>query len=576
MTTRSLDPASGLRVDARRVTFQYPENRTPSLVGVTLQLKPRDRVLVIGANGSGKSTLLTLLAGQRMPQGDGMVRVMGVDPFHVTGMAQHIALIGSPWPPEAVFGNTVERVASPAVDPPRRSAIADSLHLRLHRMVDKMSSGEKRRVQVLHGLLPKATLFLLDECSTDIDVVERKTVLEMVKREVLERDGCCLYATHVFDGVEEWATHVALMRRGHLIQFLTVDEIRAQMQEAEAAGKHSAVAGDYTLEAYARQFMSVDESQAATPFHPTQATFLATAYDGSYLASLGLEGQQQQQQRHTATSDLSCATGVNYWKCPPPTGVTPGAAASNGPVAAIECTHLTYKEIFRDMSFSLPQGSRTLLCGCNGSGKSTLLNMLGGKKFFPNDDGALRILGWKCYDDMRHLNGLVSYGGDWWAKAPDGEVYVREIMEINTPRAHHLQELLAVDLNWDVRKISSGECKRVQLLLHLVEDKPIVLLDEATADLDVDQRHRLLHFLYAESVQRGVTVVYATHIFNGLEGWASKVMVVDRTKRGVHGIWDSPTAVRHRSDKLVSAEGEMLQVRQIPTILAQLKAKEEY
>lgn len=556
---RSVDPSADIRVEVHNLHFKYPDNPKPSLTGVSFQLQPGDRVLVIGANGSGKSTLLSILAGRRKPQGNGIVRVMGADPFDVTSMSKHIALIGSPWPPEAVFGNTVEKVASPAPFPERRQAIADALHLRLSRFVDKMSTGEKRRVQVLHGLLPEATLFLLDECSTDIDVVERRTVLEMVKKEVMERNGCCLYATHVFDGMDDWATHVALMRGGRLLQFLPVREVPALCTHG------------LSVEGLARRFMDLGDADGnaaiAIQLHDHTGTPCSSAgrrYDGQYALTSYVAPTQPEA--------LSSPTGQNFWLAPPPLAPTYTSA-----MPVVECAHLAYRDTFADLSFTIPQGARVLLCGCNGSGKSTLLNMLGGKQFFPNENGALKVLGWKCYEDMSRVNGLVSYGGDWWVKTPEGEVYVKEMLDISTPRARHLQELLAVDIDWDVRKISSGECKRVQLLLNLIHDKPLVLLDEATADLDVDQRYRLLHFLYAESVQRGVTVVYATHIFNGLEGWGSKIMILDRTRRGLYGMWDTPTAIR-KDFPVQSKEGntELMELRQVPLELAKLKVGEQF
>lgn len=499
-------------VEAVHVDYQYPEAPHQSLHDVCLSLAPHDCVLLVGANGCGKSTLLSLLAGRRKPQGGGAVRVMGADPFDVTHMSSHIALIGAPWPPEAVFGNRVEQIASPAPNPLRREILCDALHLRLNAMVDRMSMGERRRVQVLHGLLPEASVYLLDECSTNIDVVERETVLELVKQEVTTRNGCCLYATHVFDGVEAWATHVALMRDGELLEVLPVSSISG------------------SVEAFARSFMAENSRTVRSPTFdkPYPRVLLNEGRDGT--EGLAPTGQQ-------VYSDLANLKNV----------------------AAIACDKLSYRNVFSNMSFSVPLGSRTLLCGCNGCGKSTLLNMLGGKLLFPNTRGELKILGSACYDNMKHHNALVAYGGDWWWKPPPGEMYVHQMVSVSTPRAAYLQQLLAVDLAWDVRQISAGECKRVQLFLHLMEDKPVVLLDEATADLDVDQRYHLLHFLYAESTQRGVTVMYATHIFDGLDGWAEQIIVLDRTTRGVYRVLEDPDSL----DEVVK-------------ILRVLKAQETY
>lgn len=530
MALNTEETASKVIVDVRGVNFRYPEAPENSLTDVNITIHRGDRVLVIGHNGSGKSTLLSLLAGRRMPQ-TGHVRVLDGDPFDDTSMAQHIALIGAPWPAEAVFGNTVDRVAAPAPVPARKAAIADALHLRLSRYVDKMSSGEKRRVQILHGMLYPATVYLLDECSTDIDVAERRTVLDLVRKECEERDGCCFYATHILDRVQGWATHLLLIENGRVVEFQAVAALQMPLEE------------------YAFQFMSTRAGRADAGGNAAKPSYGTFSVPPPQMPGAGEEGST------TGTSGsvtLAIHDGQTY-------GQADKTSTLAAPEVVIDCAHLTYKDIFRDMSFQVYRGERVLLCGGNGSGKSTLLNMLGGKQFFDNRSGALSVLGRRCYDDML-LNGLVSYGGDWWTTVPGGEMHVHQMLQLTTSRAEHLRALLAVRMEWDVRHISAGEQKRVQLLLHLLEDKPIVLLDEATADLDVDQRHGLLHFLYEESTLRGVTVVYSTHIFGGLEGWASTVVLLDRTVRGVHAVWraspDSPLSLGALIDEIVALKAK--------------------
>lgn len=52
----------------------------------------------------------------------------------------------------------------------------------------------------------------------------------------------------------------------------------------------------------------------------------------------------------------------------------------------------------------------------------------------------------------------------------------------------------------------------------------VLLLDEITVDLDVLARADLLRFLKKECEERGVTIIYATHIFDGLEDWPSHIV----------------------------------------------------
>ena len=68
--------------------------------------------------------------------------------------------------------------------------------------------------------------------------------------------------------------------------------------------------------------------------------------------------------------------------------------------------------------------------------------------------------------------------------------------------------------------------RRVQLLIALAQERRILLMDEVTTDLDIVARHALLEFLREESASRGATVLYATHIFDSLDTWATHLMYV--------------------------------------------------
>jgi ABC-type uncharacterized transport system ATPase subunit len=55
----------------------------------------------------------------------------------------------------------------------------------------------------------------------------------------------------------------------------------------------------------------------------------------------------------------------------------------------------------------------------------------------------------------------------------------------------------------------------------------VLLMDEITVDMDVLGRMDLLDFFRQECEQRGATIVYATHIFDGLEGWITHVAYLE-------------------------------------------------
>ncbi|KAJ3090002.1 CCR4-NOT regulatory complex component, partial [Quaeritorhiza haematococci] len=202
--------------------------------------------------------------------------------------------------------------------------------------------------------------------------------------------------------------------------------------------------------------------------------------------------------------------------------------ASPDPNLAVEVKNLDFDfggpPILKDLSLCLPKGSRCLLVGANGAGKSTLLKILGGKRLVK---GHAYIFGKSAFYDAPPG---VTYLGTEWAGNPivRRDVPVTRLLkslgaERHAERCAHLLEIMDVDPNWHMHEVSDGERRRVQIVLGLMEQWDVLLLDEVTVDLDVLVRARLLEFLYSETENRGATILYATHIFDGLGGFPTHV-----------------------------------------------------
>lgn len=109
-------------------------------------------------------------------------------------------------------------------------------------------------------------------------------------------------------------------------------------------------------------------------------------------------------------------------------------------------------------------------------------------------------------------------------------------------RLAHLVAVLEIDEAWQPGRVSDGQLRRMQLAVKLMAPRPLVLLDEVSVDLDVTARDALLAFLAAESRAGGVTVVYCTHILDGLAGWASHHLHLTRGAAAVCAPMDASMA----------------------------------
>ncbi|KAL0435583.1 UNVERIFIED_CONTAM: ABC transporter I family member 19 [Sesamum radiatum] len=218
-------------------------------------------------------------------------------------------------------------------------------------------------------------------------------------------------------------------------------------------------------------------------------------------------------------------------------------------VSGMQFSYDASSPLFFDFSLNIYPGSRCLLVGANGSGKTTLLRILAGKHMVGGKD-VVRVLNCSAFHDTSLVcSGDLAYLGESWSKTVgsagelplqgdfSAEHMIFGVEGVDPVRRDKLIELLDIDLHWRMHKVSDGQRRRVQICMGLLHPYKVLLLDEVTVDLDVVARMDLLDFFREECEQRGATIVYATHIFDGLETWATDLVYVQE-------------GVLKRSDKL--------------------------
>lgn len=214
-----------------------------------LRLPSRSRTLLIGANGAGKSTLLRVLSGKTLAKA-GAVKIYNKDPFRDNDLS--ITYLGTEWAANPIVRYDISVVLllqSMGGDayPERRDELVNILDIDLRWHMHQVSDGERRRVQLAMGLLRPWTTLLLDEVTVDLDVLVRARLLEFLQKETESRDCTIMYATHIFDGIGEWPTHVVHLHLGKITYFgeytvsleSQLDQVKNhhQQQELRVAGE---------------------------------------------------------------------------------------------------------------------------------------------------------------------------------------------------------------------------------------------------------------------------------------------------------------------------------------------------
>merc|ERR1712187_264612 len=120
----------------------------------------------------------------------------------------------------------------------RRDALVKLLQIDLKWRMCQVSDGQRRRVQIMLNLLQPVDLMLLDEVTTDLDVVTRQDLMEYLVHECNTRGATIVYATHIFDAMDRWPTHLAYLTAGRLTFFGPIAEFHKHMPKADATLKH--------------------------------------------------------------------------------------------------------------------------------------------------------------------------------------------------------------------------------------------------------------------------------------------------------------------------------------------------
>jgi CCR4-NOT complex subunit CAF16 len=208
-------------IEVKELSFAYDTNPANTVLNdLNLNLTTGSRCLLIGANGSGKSTLMRIMAGRHLTKSDDTVRVLGLNAFRDTKLNFHRAYLDCDWGMRTVAfaGGAVPLMADIPVHgmmerlqasyPERREELVDMLGIDLDWRMHQLSDGQRRRVQLLLGLIRPFKVLLLDEVTTSLDVCVRQDLLQWLVKESEERGATIIYATHIFDGLDDWATHL--------------------------------------------------------------------------------------------------------------------------------------------------------------------------------------------------------------------------------------------------------------------------------------------------------------------------------------------------------------------------------
>jgi putative pyoverdin transport system ATP-binding/permease protein len=165
------------------------------------------------------------------------------------------------------------------------------------------------------------------------------------------------------------------------------------------------------------------------------------------------------------------------------------------------------------IDFTLRSGELVFITGGNGSGKSTFLRVLSG--LYPPDSGEVTLDGVRINDatrdDYRALMSAIFFDYHLFQRLygiPDTDP--AEVSRLL--RQFRLEDKTGLS-NGEFRTLdlSGGQRRRLALIVSMLEKRPIMLLDEWTAEQDPEFRRKFYDELLPEMMQAGATIVVITH-----------------------------------------------------------------
>merc|ERR1719174_3528375 len=205
------------------------------LKDVVCQFDRGSRVLVGGANGAGKSTLLSIMGGKKMvPRGK--CKLLGRDAFHDSSLNTVRMYCGDWWRTSFFFNITVaELIGEKYLSSPRVQELIDIMQINLSWRINAISDGQRRRCQLLECLAEEKEVYVLDEITTDLDLYAREGLLAFLRRETETKGATIFYATHIFDSLADWGTHLVFFSKARVAKSCKMEDL-TEYQDLIAKG----------------------------------------------------------------------------------------------------------------------------------------------------------------------------------------------------------------------------------------------------------------------------------------------------------------------------------------------------
>ncbi len=451
-------------LSAENITLSFTDKTL--LNDISFFIQENDKIGVIGINGTGKSTLLKIISGIEQPQKGSVTMANGII---VRYLSQHPVFEKDETVLEYVLENNRKSDHAWDIQTEAKSLLTRFGLNDYNQKLSSLSGGQKKRVCLISVLVSPADILVLDEPTNHLDS-EMAGYLENYLKKF---KGALVMVTHDRYFLDSVTNKIVEIDKGSLY---TYDTNYSGFLALKAEREDMAIASD-------RKRKSILKTE------------LKWIQRGALARSTKQKARIERYEEMKNKEDFKRDETLKI-----------GSVASRLGKTIIELENVSKqyngKTLFSNFSYIFLKGDRVGFIGKNGCGKTTLMKIIAGIE--QPDTGKVTIgqtvkIGYYTQEIENEDTGRISYMDpekkviDYirdtaeYVKTPEGTASASQMLEkfLFPPYLQHSQ----------IKRLSGGEKRRLNLLRVLMEEPNVLIFDEPTNDLDIATMTILEEFL---------------------------------------------------------------------------------